>query len=80
MDSRLFQTFHPFGEKVGFRFAYNMKLSADRAHSVVTALVKEHSIAGSRLEAHGVGALAPVASNKDEAGRARNRRVELVAK
>jgi flagellar motor protein MotB len=33
---------------------------------------------GKRLLARGVASLAPVASNGSEAGRARNRRVELV--
>ncbi|MFQ5640552.1 MAG: OmpA family protein [bacterium] len=60
--------------------AYNMKLSHDRAHSVVTALVKRQGIAASRLEAHGVGPLTPVASNTTDEGRSKNRRVELVAK
>ncbi|MEZ5356200.1 MAG: DUF4892 domain-containing protein [Bryobacteraceae bacterium] len=61
-------------------FAANMKLSADRAASVVAALTGTHKIAASRLEAHGVGPLAPVASNQTEDGRAKNRRVDLVAK
>ncbi|MFQ5639739.1 MAG: OmpA family protein [bacterium] len=61
------------------RFAYNRKLSTDRAHSVVTALTKTYRIAANRLQAHGVGFLAPVASNRNNAGRAKNRRVELVA-
>jgi len=30
------------------------------------------------MEAHGVGQLAPVTSNRTEEGRAKNRRVELV--
>lgn len=59
--------------------AMNMKLSADRAASVVTALSTVHGIAASRLEAHGVGPLAPVATNNTEDGRAKNRRVDLVA-
>jgi OmpA-OmpF porin, OOP family len=55
----------------------NLKLSSDRAASVVKALV-EKSIAGSRLNSAGVGPYSPIASNRDEAGRAKNRRVELV--
>jgi outer membrane protein OmpA-like peptidoglycan-associated protein len=46
----------------------------------VTALVRKYGIAAARLEGHGVGPLAPVASNAEEAGRAKNRRVELVAR
>lgn len=60
--------------------AYNMDLSRRRAAAVVAALVEEHGIARSRLEPHGVGYLAPVASNSGEKGRAMNRRVELVEK
>lgn len=56
----------------------NMKLSQDRAQSVVQALVKTHGIAATRLKAFGDGPYAPVASNDAEEGRARNRRVELV--
>ena len=58
--------------------AGNMDLSRRRAAAVVTALTTTHKIAASRLHADGVGPLAPVASNDAEAGRARNRRVELV--
>ena len=57
---------------------YNMDLSRQRAESVVDFLVSEHGIAKDRLTPHGVGPLAPVASNADENGRARNRRVELI--
>ncbi len=61
-------------------FAYNMKLSSDRARAVVDALVKKHGIASRRLQAQGVGPLAPVASNSADNGRNKNRRVELVAR
>ena len=56
----------------------NMKLSQDRAQSVVQALVKSHGIEAARLKAYGSGPYAPVASNDTEEGRAKNRRVELV--
>ncbi len=59
--------------------AMNMKLSAGRAASVVASLSGSHGVAASRLEAHGVGPLAPVATNATEEGKARNRRVDLVA-
>jgi outer membrane protein OmpA-like peptidoglycan-associated protein len=55
----------------------NLKLSADRAETLVKALVGR-GIAGPRLRAAGVGPYSPIASNKDEQGRAQNRRVELV--
>ncbi|MGB0507399.1 MAG: OmpA family protein [Pikeienuella sp.] len=54
----------------------NLKLSKSRAASVVAALVAI-GIDPSRLEAHGLGFLAPRASNDTEDGRAQNRRVEL---
>ena len=57
---------------------HNMKLSEARAASVTNALAAKHGIAASRLAPHGVGPLAPVASNDSDEGRAKNRRVELV--
>ena len=59
-------------------FAYNRKLSSDRAYAVVDALVKTYGVAAQRLEPHGVGPLVPVFSNQSDAGRQSNRRVELV--
>jgi OmpA-OmpF porin, OOP family len=56
----------------------NSELSQKRASTVVDTLVKQYGIAKERLSAHGVGPLAPIASNIDETGRSRNRRVELV--
>jgi OmpA-OmpF porin, OOP family len=56
----------------------NIKLSHSRADAVLQALVREHGIASSRLRAYGCGLFAPVASNDNEDGRAKNRRVELV--
>ncbi|HSA79077.1 MAG TPA: OmpA family protein [Nitrospirota bacterium] len=56
----------------------NIKLSQARAEAVVQALVGKYGIAANRLTAYGVGTLAPVASNKTEDGRGKNRRVELV--
>lgn len=57
---------------------YNMELSLKRAKAVVNALVKDYAIRKERLQAFGVGFLAPVASNETEEGRAKNRRVELI--
>jgi OmpA-OmpF porin, OOP family len=58
--------------------ASNMALSKQRADAVVAALVSQYHVAPARLQAAGVGPLAPVATNKSEDGRAKNRRVELV--
>ena len=60
------------------QLAYNMDLSRRRAQAVVQALMQGNGIAAARLIGHGVGPIAPVAPNADEAGRARNRRTELV--
>ena len=57
---------------------YNMNLSKRRAEAVQVALVSSHNVDPSRLKAWGAGYLSPIASNKTEAGRAKNRRVELV--
>lgn len=58
---------------------YNLNLSTQRAASVVRYLVRNGGIARERLEPHGVGFLAPVATNRTDAGRQKNRRVVLVA-
>ena len=58
--------------------AGNVKLSQARAQSVINALVTKHGIAAARLIAFGNGPYAPVASNKTDDGKAKNRRVELV--
>ncbi len=59
-------------------FESNLRLSQARAEAVVAALAAQHGIAASRLKGHGVGPLAPVATNDTEEGKAKNRRVELV--
>jgi OOP family OmpA-OmpF porin len=58
---------------------YNLGLSRRRAASVVTALTSQYAIAGERLSSEGAGPTQPVAPNDTEEGRAKNRRVELVA-
>jgi outer membrane protein OmpA-like peptidoglycan-associated protein len=57
--------------------ALNLALSQRRAEAVMRALI-DRGVPPDRLEARGIGYLAPVASNATEEGRARNRRVELV--
>ena len=59
-------------------FDANMKLSMDRAASVVNALLSQYSVNTARLHACGDGPTSPVASNDTEEGKALNRRVELV--
>ena len=60
-------------------FDYNIELSRRRAQAVVQALVASHGVAAARLKPWGVGYASPVASNRADDGRAKNRRVELVA-
>lgn len=59
-------------------FASNMDLSQRRAQAVVNSLVSKHGVAKERLTPIGVSSAAPVAPNKTDGGRAKNRRVELV--
>jgi len=59
-------------------FESNIKLSNDRAAAVVNELVTKFAIDASRLRPWGDGPTAPVATNDTEAGKALNRRVELV--
>ena len=55
----------------------NLKLSQDRAQSVVDFLVKK-GVPESRLRAVGYGPEMPIADNSTKEGRAKNRRVELI--
>lgn len=58
----------------------NLDLSRRRAQAVVDALISRHGIPSGTAVPAGVGPLAPIASNAADAGRAQNRRVELVAR
>jgi OmpA-OmpF porin, OOP family len=61
-------------------FEANEKLSLARAQAVVAALTAApYKVEARRLVPKGLASLAPVAGNGDDAGKARNRRVELVA-
>jgi outer membrane protein OmpA-like peptidoglycan-associated protein len=58
--------------------AFNQQLSEQRAAAVKDALVTRYHIAPNRLLTRGYGLTHPVESNDTLAGRARNRRVELM--
>ncbi len=58
--------------------AYNQRLSQRRAAAVKRWLVEREGIDAGRLTTHGLGEGRPVAGNDDEAGRQRNRRVEVI--
>jgi chemotaxis protein MotB len=60
------------------RFPSNWELSTARATSVLRYLAETHGFAGVRLTAAGYGAERPIGDNSTDAGRAANRRVELV--
>lgn len=56
---------------------HNLQLSDARAKAVMAAL-SSAGVAPDRLQARGYGAANPIAANTDEAGKAQNRRVELI--
>ena len=58
----------------------NQKLSQERAESVQQYMINAMRIPTYRLIATGYGETRPVASNETEAGRARNRRIDIVIK
>lgn len=60
-------------------YAFNLKLSKARAETIKKSL-KSKGVKDKNLFAVGVAQVSPVASNNDEQGRAKNRRVELVLK
>lgn len=60
------------GTKIG-----NMTLSFKRASAVVTWLVT-NGVKRARLDPQGIGDTKPIADNSTEAGRTKNRRIELV--
>ena len=56
----------------------NVKLSRERAASVMDRLVAGHGVTEGQLSSNGMGYLSPVASNATSEGRNANRRVEAV--
>ena len=55
----------------------NLALSQKRADSVMNYLIKNYKTDAKRLKAKGFGDSVPIADNKTEAGRAKNRRVDF---
>lgn len=60
------------------RFQSNWQLSCERAANVTMLLIDRAGIVPQRISAVGYGEWRPVASNKEEKGRAKNRRVDIV--
>ncbi|MEM6303759.1 MAG: OmpA family protein [Pseudomonadota bacterium] len=56
----------------------NIALSKRRAEAVRQRMIDALGVPPARMDAEGMGYLAPVASNLDAAGRERNRRVEVI--
>jgi chemotaxis protein MotB len=59
------------------QFPTNWELSTSRATQVVRYFIRQ-GVAASRLQAAGLAAQRPIASNSNDSGRSRNRRVEIV--
>ena len=60
------------------RFPSNWELSTARATGLVRYLIAQHAIPPERLSASGYGEYRPIDTNDTPAGRARNRRVDVV--
>jgi outer membrane protein OmpA-like peptidoglycan-associated protein len=56
----------------------NVRLAQRRAEALARLLAQDFGVPAERMVPEGLGSLSPVASNSTEAGRAKNRRVELV--
>jgi outer membrane protein OmpA-like peptidoglycan-associated protein len=56
----------------------NVALSERRAEAVAEVLIETYGADRNRIAAHGVGFLAPRATNQTEEGRQKNRRVEVI--
>jgi len=67
----------PIGPELKSRFPSNWELSTARATEVVRYLIKQ-GVNPQLLSATGFGEQDPVASNSTAAGRAKNRRIEIV--
>ena len=69
---------NPISEKLAPQFPTNWELSVTRAVNVVRFLEEKASVPAKNLIATGYGQYHPIASNKSAAGRARNRRIEIL--
>jgi chemotaxis protein MotB len=67
----------PIGAGLVKRFPSNWELSSKRAINIIHYLVQE-GVAEHRFEAHAFSFMKPRASNDDEIGRSKNRRIEIM--
>lgn len=67
----------PIGEKLEKRFQSNWELSSKRAINIIHYLVAQ-GIDEARFEAQAFSFMQPLASNENEAGRTKNRRIEIM--
>ena len=58
--------------------AYNQKLSERRAAAIIKLLTERHGVPAAMLTPQGKGETEPVADNKSEPGKQKNRRVVIV--
>ncbi len=68
----------PISEKLAPQFPTNWELSTARAINVVRFLSEKASVPPQRLVASGYSEYHPIANNKTAAGRAKNRRIEIL--
>jgi chemotaxis protein MotB len=68
----------PMSDKLKGQFPTNWELSVARATNVVRFLQEKAAVPPERLVASGYGEYQPIASNRTSAGRAKNRRIELL--
>jgi chemotaxis protein MotB len=68
----------PISDKLKTEFPTNWELSTARATNVVRFLAEKAAVPPQRLLASGHGEYNPIASNRTGAGRARNRRIEIL--
>jgi Flagellar motor protein len=68
----------PISDKLKQQYPTNWELSVARATNVVRFLQDKAAVPADRLVASGSGEYQPIASNRTAAGRAKNRRIELL--
>jgi chemotaxis protein MotB len=68
----------PISDKLKQQFPTNWELSMARATNVLRFLQEKAAVPAERLVASGYGEYQPIANNRTAAGRAKNRRIELL--